>query len=181
MAHSPEPLQQTEPTTLEPPVIAGIFDSEEAATAAVEKLLEAGFDPNREVQVIASRGRAHEEVEVKDRTGIGRGAVIGATAGALFGTGAASALAAGMVGPQGLVAADPIMAALQGAYIGGAFGCLVGALAGMGFWSREVDFDSAHVHGGAIWVGVRASGARQQIARDTLEQAGARHFQHRDE
>lgn len=156
-------------------LVAGVFADEEHAAQAVEKLLEAHFDPYHEISMIASHRREHENVMVREDVKLKRNTSIGAAAGAVLG-GAGVALAGLTFGPLTLVAAGPVVAALEGAYAGGATGFAIGALSSMGMSEVEADFHSAHIHEGVVWVGVQAKGERAERARQILTDAGAEHF-----
>ena len=157
-------------------VVAGVFKNEGAAARAVSELIDAHFDPPRDLSVIVSYHKEHEDVLVDGRFEIDRTAKVGAAVGAALGAGGAGLVAAGLVaGPVGLLAAGPALAALQGAYLGGAGGFALGAVAGLSLWKEEPDFDAADVHG-VTWVGVHARGHRAREAREILRHAGARHL-----
>jgi hypothetical protein len=158
------------------PVIAGIFATEEAAAVAVEKLIEAHFDPPHDLSVIVSHRREHESVAVPERFQVGQGGGIGAIIGAVLG--AAGVVLTGMtLGPITLLAAGPVGVALEGAFAGGAVGFALGAVEGLGRSRNEADFHAAHIHDGVVWVGVHAVGDRADLAREILTEAGAQHFQ----
>jgi len=128
-------------------VVAGLFESPDTASRAINDLRSMGLDPSR-VSVIArdkerAREVAHEtgaEVATGAATGAGFGALLGGAAGWLVGIGA---LAIPGIGP--IVAAGPIAAALgtagataaAGAGVGALTGGLVGALTGWGFDEAE--------------------------------------------
>lgn len=156
-------------------VVAGVFADEEHAAQAVKKLLEANYDPNHEINVIASHRGEREEVAVWEDVKIGRHASIGAAVGAVL-AGAGVALAGLTFGPFTLVAAGPVVAALEAAFAGGATGFAVGALTAMDMSEVEADFHAAHIHDGVVWVGVKVRGERAKRAREILTEAGAKHF-----
>jgi hypothetical protein len=156
-------------------VVAGVFADEEHAAAAVGELIEAHFDPSFEINVIASHRTEHENVAVRDNVNVTRNAAMGAAVGAVL-TGAGVALAGLTFGPITLVAAGPIVAALEGAFAGGATGFAFGALTAMDMSDVEADFHAAHIHDGVVWVGVQAKGERAERARKIHTDAGARHF-----
>ena len=127
--------------------VAGLFETPEAASRAIQDLRALGIDPQR-VSVIArdkeqAKDVAHQtgaEVASGAATGAGLGALLGGAAGWLVGIGA---LAIPGIGP--IVAAGPIAAALgvagttaaAGAGIGVVTGGLLGALTGWGFSESE--------------------------------------------
>jgi hypothetical protein len=156
-------------------VVAGVFQDEEHAAAAVKSLIEAHFDPHHEINVIASHKREHENVPIREDYKFGRNASIGAAVGAVL-AGAGIALAGLTFGPFTLVAAGPIVAALEGSLAGGAVGFALGSLTALEMSKEEAAFHTAHIHDGVVWVGVQAKGERGVRAREILTAAGARHF-----
>ena len=156
-------------------VVAGVFADEEHAADAVRKLIDAHYDPNHEISVIASHRGEHEAVPVWEDTKAGKKASIGAAVGAVL-AGAGVALAGLTFGPVTLVAAGPIVAALEGAFAGGVTGFAFGALTAMDMSKLEADFHATHIHDGVVWVGVQAKGERGKRAREILTAAGAKHF-----
>ena len=156
-------------------VVAGVFADEAHAADAVKKLIEEHYNANHEINVIASHKREHEGVPVRQEFKFGRNASVGAAVGAVL-AGAGVAIAGLTFGPLTLIAAGPIVAALEGAFAGGATGFALGALASMDMSEPEADFHASHIHDGVVWVGVQASGARGMRAREILTEAGARHF-----
>lgn len=157
-------------------VVAGVFREEETAARAVSRLIDAHFDPPRDLSVIVAYHKEHQDIPVDERFQIDRSAKVGALLGAALGAGGAGLVAAGLVaGPVGLLAAGPALAALQGAYLGGAGGFALGAVAGLGFWKDEAEFRAADLHG-VTWVGVHARGDRAEEARGILRDSGARHL-----
>lgn len=157
-------------------VVAGIFATEEEAAKAVEMLIQEHFDPPRDLSVIVSHRREHEEVAVPEAFEVGRWAKIGAVVGAVLGT-AAVTITGVTVGPLTLVAAGPVAAALEAGFAGGATGYMVGVLHGLMESRDEADFHAAHIHEGVVWVGVHAKGDRAERARQVLSDAGAKHYQ----
>ncbi|KPJ79321.1 MAG: hypothetical protein AMS19_11420 [Gemmatimonas sp. SG8_23] len=163
------------PDTKESGVVAGVFASEEQAAVAVERLVEAHFDPPHDLSVIVSHHREHEGVTVPHEPEVVHGAELGAALGAVLA--AAGVTLAGMtMGPLSLVVAGPVLVALEAAIAGGGAGYLIGALTGLGIWHNEAEFHAAHIHDGVVWVGVHATGPRARQARAILSEAGARHF-----
>jgi hypothetical protein len=161
--------------------VAGIFADEAAAAKALEGLIEEHFDVETEVSVIVSHRHEREEVPIRSDFHVGRNASLGGAIGAvLAGVGVA---AVGLTaGPFTLIAAGPILAALEAAYVGGATGFAIGALVSIDMVEPEAEFYAAHIHEGVVWVGVRAAEPRAERARQILAEAGARHFMdHRPE
>jgi hypothetical protein len=156
-------------------VVAGVFKDEEHAADAVKKLIEAHYDPHHEINVIASHKREHENVPIREDFKFARNASVGAAVGAvLAGVGVA---AAGLTfGPLTLVAAGPIVAALEGAFAGGSVGFALGSITALEMTEQEAAFHTAHIHEGVVWVGVQVKGERAERAREILTEAGAQHF-----
>ena len=158
------------------PVVAGIFENEDAAARAVEMLIEEHFDPPHDLSVIVSHRREHEAVPVPETFQVGQGGKLGAVIGAVLG--GAGAVFSGMtLGPLTLLAAGPVGVALEAAFAGGAVGFALGAVEGLGRSKNEADFHAHHLERGVVWVGVHASGERAKRAREILTEAGAKHFQ----
>lgn len=158
--------------------VAGTFRHEAEAAEALKRLIEEHFDVERDVSVIVSRRHERERVAVRADLHVERTSAIGAAVGAVL-AGAGIALAGLTTGPFTMVAAGPVVAALEGAYAGGATGFALGALAAFDVLKPEADFDAAHFHDGVVCVGVHAAGARLDRARDILREAGAKHFMDR--
>jgi hypothetical protein len=156
-------------------VVAGVFADEEHAAEAVRKLIEAHYDPHHEINVIASHRREHENVPIREDFHFARNTSIGAAVGAVL-AGAGVVLAGLSFGPLTLVAAGPVVAALEGAFAGGSVGFAFGALTTLEMTEHEAAFHSAHIHDGVVWVGVQAKGDRGERARAILTESGAKHF-----
>jgi len=162
-------------TNPESGVVAGVFEDEEHAASAVKLLIEAHYDPHHEINVIASHRREHENVPIREDFKFKRNASIGAAVGAVL-AGAGVALAGLTFGPFTLVAAGPIVAALEGSAAGGAVGFALGSLTALEMSKEEAAFHTARIHDGVVWVGVQVEGDRAVRAREILTAAGARHF-----
>jgi hypothetical protein len=156
-------------------VVAGVFADEEHAADAVKHLIEAHYDPHHEINVIASHRREHENVPIREDFQFTRNCSIGAAVGAVL-AGVGVAFAGLTFGPLTLVAAGPVVAALEGSFAGGAVGFALGSLTALDMTKHEAAFHTAHIHDGVVWVGVQAKGDRGTRARDILSAAGARHF-----
>ncbi len=97
------------------------------------------------------------------------GAALGGTLGWLAGVGM---LAIPGVGP--LVAAGPIMAALAGTTLGGAFGGVAGALVGLGIPEYEAKRFESSINQGGILISVRVTdNTAEALAKDILNRCGA--------
>lgn len=157
-------------------VVSGFFLNEEAATAAIRELIDRHFDPQEDISVILYRARDGEveEREVDDKLEFVEGAKIGGGLGALLGGTGGGLLAAGLIaGPVGLVAAGPVLAVLQGALAGGAFGTFSGWLVSAGIVSNDTELEDADLEEGSVWIGVHATGQRREEVLEILRKTGA--------
>jgi hypothetical protein len=153
----------------------GIFPSNSAAEAAVDRLHAAGFS-NEDLSVLMADKQGSKDFAAEKNTkapegttaGVLGGGTLGGALGLLAGLGA---LAIPGVGP--LIAAGPIMGALAGLGIGGAVGGLVGALVGMGIPEYEAKRYEGRVKDGGILVSVHCDSSEQITrAKDVLKDAG---------
>jgi hypothetical protein len=155
-------------------LITGSYADAKKAQQAIAALIEADFDADEISVVVADRLGVHE-VPVAHDTGVAEGATIGGALGAALGALGATLVATGVLAAPGLtvLAAGPILAALQGAAAGLGAGGLVGALAGLGFWKDSADLHAEDVRGGAVLIGVHAEGARLDAVRALFLRTGA--------
>jgi hypothetical protein len=142
----------------------GFFHDETTAAAAVQKLLNSGFD-SEHVGVLMLDGSGVAEVPVKHKTGIGTGMAVGTLLGA--------AVAAATIPGLGLIAFGGAFAHLAAAAAGGAAGSLVGAVGGMGMWKDEVDIPHQALERGDVLVGVLIPPDGAERADQALKEAGA--------
>src|SRR6478609_10278109 len=156
--------------------VFGIYPSNAAAEAAVDKLVAGGFS-NQDVSVLMADRRSAKEFAAEKNTkapegattGAGVGGALGGTLGLLAGLGA---LAIPGVGP--LIAAGPIVGALAGAGAGGAVGSLVGALIGMGIPEYEAKRYEGHVKNGGVLLSVHCDTSDEiRRAKEILKRTGA--------
>lgn len=140
------------------------FADAEQASNAIDDLIEAHF-PTDSVGVLMVRNNEVEELPMRHKTFVPHGVALGA----LVGAAAGAATMAGI----GLVAAGPLLLALQGAAAGTAIGSVGGALGGLGFWRDEVNFPTDAFKNGAVLVGVVCNVERVDEARRVLTEAGA--------
>jgi len=154
-----------------PAFVTGMFPDAKSAAEAFQQLVEASFDPHEISVVHVDRGdQTLEPIPVEHKSGVPAGVTTGAALGGTVGLAGALALA-GPVG-LGLLAAGPILAALQGALVGVASGGLVGALAGLAFWWDEPHLEQ-ELQKGAVLLAVTGEGVRAEAARKVLLEAGA--------
>jgi hypothetical protein len=140
------------------------FKDAEHAGNATDDLLEAHF-PTESIGVLMVRGDEVEELPMRHKTFVPHGVALGALVGAAAGAVTMSGI--------GILAAGPLLVALQGAAAGTAIGSLGGALGGLGFWRDEVNFPTDAFESGAVLVGVVTNIERVDDARRVLELAGA--------
>jgi hypothetical protein len=159
--------------------VAGIFDDERTASAAVEKLLGEHFGAGTDLTVMVSKQHEREQVQISEPIPAYRAAAIGAGLGALV-----AALIVGIAGigfgPFTLIEWGPLWAIFEAAYTGGAVGMALGALVSIEMIHPKADFESVKIRDGVVWVGLHASAARADRAREILTAAGARHVVERD-
>jgi hypothetical protein len=161
-------------TTMNRPVVVGVFDDQTNAQKAWDELQRAGFT-NDQIG-FAVRGEAGETREGDLAAGkaanAGTGAVTGALSGGVLGglIGAGAALLIPGFGPA--IAGGILGATLTGAAVGAAAGGLLGALTGMGVPEEEARYYQGEFEAGRVIVTVNAPG-RQQEALDILQRNGA--------
>jgi len=145
--------------------VYGVFWDEDSAGDAVERLVNADF-PGDDISALMHEGLEGEELPVEEKTGVARGAVIGAALGAIGG--------ALLTPGAGLLAAGPLLLALKGAIAAGAAGAGFGAVGGLGYWHDEVDFMHHHLRRGVVIIGVETIPERRASAEEALRAAGAK-------
>lgn len=153
------------------------FTSEAAASVAVRALLAAGFDPERDITVVATphpRGATtREDVAIPYTNAWMSASNVGAAVGAGLGAVVAGAVASGVVdAPPGVFRYGLAAALLQGGLLGLGTGWLTGLIAGLGAWKQEAEFDVGRGRAEAVRVAVHATGARATFAAEVLEKAG---------
>ena len=152
--------------------IYGVFEEEEAASDAVQRLVDADF-PSEDIRAIMKQGDQVEELSVEGKTSTGRGLVIGGVLGVLVG--------ALLAVTTDMVSAEPWIAAIKGAVVGGAIGIAVGALSGLAFWRDEVDFLHRRLKQGAVLVGVETNPGRRASVEEALRASGAKEVHAREQ
>ena len=166
--------------TTETKDVAGVFDSEAAAGAAVEKLLLEHFGACNDLSVIVSKHHERESVTIWEPLPTYRVAAIGAAMGA-----ALAALIVGFAGidfgPFTLEAWGPLWAIFEAALAGGSIGFAIGAMMSIEMAHAKADFSTVGIHDGVVWVGLQASPVRAERAQAILAEAGARHVMERPE
>lgn len=155
--------------------VAGIFQNEASAAAALDKLLEAHFDIEADARVVVSNRHDRQQIPIWSDVPVTRTAGIGAAVGALL---AATAILALRIdfGPFSLVEWGAAFAAFEAAFAAGSVGMVIGIMLSFEFAKPAPAFHLSHIHDGVVWVGVKAAGQRAELARRILAEAGARHF-----
>jgi hypothetical protein len=155
--------------------VAGIFENEATASKALEKLVEARFDIEADVNVMVSKGHDRQTIPIWSDVPDTRGALSGAGIGIVLA--ATTILVSGIdFGPFSLVDWGPAFAAFEAAFAAGCIGMVIGLMMSFEFAHPNAAFHLARFHDGVVWVGVKAAGARADLARKVLTEAGARHF-----
>lgn len=154
--------------------VTGLFDTYEAASAAVSQLESKGV-PHSEISIVSNNANdrwSSDDDRVVDQTtanatgtGATAGTVIGGGAGLLAGLGL---LAIPGVGP--IVAAGWLVATATGAGIGAAAGGLLGALTGAGVSHEDAHVYAEGVRRGGSLVSARVSDDMASAARAVLQQ-----------
>lgn len=143
--------------------VYGTFAEENDAADAVRLLMASGFDV-RYISALMRTDAQLSEVPMSVESGVRRGAVLGAAFGAAGGV----LLATG----PGLLAAGPMLAALEAAVGGGAIGLVPGGVLGLLFGDTKVEFDDEDADESPILIGVNAD-TRPEMARDIFAKCNA--------
>lgn len=157
-------------------MVTGIFDSRDAASTAVEALVEYGRARD-DISVMMSAGTRSKEFSFETGThaadSAGIGGAVGGAAGAMIA--AIAAVGTTVVLPGlGLVVAGPLAAAFAGAGAGGAAGGLIGALIGAGLPEHRAKVMDAGLRKGGLLIGVEVHSENEaKIVEVLLRQHGA--------
>ena len=143
--------------------VYGRFTNEDAAAEAVRSLMSSGFDI-RYISALMQSEAGLSNVALSVESGAKRGAILGAALGAAGGALLATS--------PGLLAAGPLLAAVEAAVGGGAFGSIQGGILGLLFAKTKVDFGQDELDRGTILIGVNAD-TRPDLARQLLAESGA--------
>ncbi len=139
------------------------------AEAVVDELRLAGFS-NNDVSVLFPDTEGTQEFAHAKSTKAPEGAVVGASAGGLFGGVAGWLLGLGTLAIPGagpLIAAGPIFAALSGVAVGATAGGLTGALAGLGFPEYEAKLYAGKLQDGNILIAAHTENNHEvKVARE---------------
>ncbi|GGC76715.1 general stress protein [Chelatococcus reniformis] len=153
--------------------VTGLFDSYEAARAAVEQL-EAEGVPRSDISLVANNGDGRirddgdSDAGEAAATGAGIGAVIGGAGGLLAGLGMLAIPGVGPVVAVGWLAATAAGAVTGGA-VGGAAGGLVGAMTDNGVPEEQAHVYAEGVRRGGTLVSARVADGDVDAARAILE------------
>lgn len=143
--------------------VHAVFLQEAGAADAVKALLDAHFPPDK-IGALMCDASSVTELDIVHKTGIARGAGLGAAIGVVGGA---------LVTVSGLLLLGPAFLALEGALAGGALGTLAGTLGGLAYWNDEIEFPIDAFEKGAVLVGVSTESSRANVARDALLFSGA--------
>jgi uncharacterized membrane protein len=156
--------------------VLGLFDTQEHAHHAVQKLIDEGID-RRAVGLIAANSEGTLERSRVDHSGdvASAGALTGAASGMLLGGLVGLLIGATTVAapPVGLVVAGPLAATLAGAGVGLASGGLLGALIGLGVSEDEAHTYAEGIRRGGVLVTVDAREIDVDRVERLLAQEGA--------
>ena len=159
-------------------LITGVFKTRVAAEAAVDTIMKRGYTRD-DISVLMSDSTKSKEFAIETRThaadGLGYGAAVGGTVGAVLA--ALAAVGTNIVLPGvGLIVAGPLAAALAGAGAGGAAGGLIGALVGAGIPEHRAKVYDASLRAGGILLGIEAKTDEEADGLEKLlEDLGAEH------
>lgn len=160
--------------------IAGLFENEQNADAAIRELQRDGFDRNR--FGIITRNRVTQKVDreeviqegtiqAESKLGPAGGAAVGGITGLLFGLGALLIPGIGPVVAAGTIAAS--LGAVAGAAgLGAAAGGLLGALTSQGITEEEADFYAEGVKRGGVLVFVEAEEEHTSLVKEVMQKHG---------
>jgi len=154
-------------------LITGLFETEIDAEQAVTHLKEIGYTAN-EISVVMKDRRVAEEFAIDAGSpameGVGTGATIGGTIGAVLGLLAIGSI---LIPGVGLLAAGPIAGMLAGAGAGGLAGSLLGWLVGAGIPEDVAPYYERGLHSGGIVVVVASHLNDDDHVREILNSRAA--------
>ena len=159
-------------------LVTGVFKTRVAAEAAVDAIIKRGYTRD-DISVLMSDATKNKEFAIETRThaadGLGYGAAVGGTVGAVLA--AIAAVGTNIFLPGiGLLVAGPLAAAFAGAGAGGAAGGLIGALIGAGIPEHRAKVYDASLRAGGILIGVEAKTDEEaDKLEDLLVDLGAEH------
>jgi hypothetical protein len=138
--------------------VVAAFKTTEGASAAVDRLMTAGFEQDQVSLLLSQYAREHLATLAK-HSKPAQGAVVGGLAGGMLGAVAAAltSFAAVSFPVAGIMVGGPLVAAIVGGGAGAAAGGLVGALIGLGLTEHEAVPYRHTLEGDAMVVTVGAS------------------------
>lgn len=160
--------------------IAGLFENEQNADAAIRELQRDGFDRNH--FGVITRNRVTQKVDreemiqegtiqAESKLGPAGGAAIGGITGLLFGLGALLIPGIGPVVAAGTIAAS--LGAVAGAAgLGAAAGGLLGALTSQGITEEDANFYAEGVKRGGVLVFVEAEEEHAPLVKEVMQKHG---------
>lgn len=150
--------------------VTALCERREIASAVLEKLIESNFSGD-DISIVLAAGEGEiEPVPIGQRTAIPVTLPVGAVAGGAAGV--VVALTGGLPA-LGLLAAGPVIAAIEGLALGTAAGSFLGTLAGLGWWKTDAEIPEPALRAGAVLVGISVPEARVDAAATAMRQAGA--------
>ena len=157
--------------------VLGIYPDRTTVSDAVNVLNKAGYRTT-DISMLASNNPGTKDFAHEKHTKAPHGAAIGAAAGAVVGavlTWFISTQPATITGLGPLVAAGPILSALAGAGAGGAFGWIVGLLAGLRLTEYVAKRYAGRIRRGGILLSVHCDSPEWcDRAKKILKDTGAR-------
>jgi len=159
--------------------VIGIYPDRTTVSDAINVLHKAGYRTT-DISVLSSDNQGSKDFALVKRTKALEGAAAGAALGAVIGAALAwfaSIQSATITGLVPLVAAGPVLAALAGAGAGGAFGWLVGLLAGSRLTEYVAKRYAGRIRHGGILLSVHCDSQEWcNRAKTALKDTGARNI-----
>ena len=157
--------------------VMGIYPDRTTVSDAISVLHKEGYRPT-DISVLSSDNQGSKDFGHEKHTKAAKGAAVGAAAGAFAGIAIASLVSLRIVPVHGLemlVAAGPVLAGFGGAGAGGAFGWIVGLLAGLSLPEYVAKRYAGRIRRGGILLSVHCdSNEWCERAKKTLKNTGAR-------
>ncbi len=155
--------------------VIATFDDRVKAQAALDALVDKGFDIDNLSLMVSRDGKDHhfqvDPTKSKTAEGVGYGAVLGGLVGGL---GAVAAGLASVTIPGAIFVTGPLGAALAAGAAGATMGGIAGGLVGIGIPSDELELVEEELGRGNIVVAAHSIGSkREEIASETFKDFGA--------
>jgi len=146
----------------------GVFEDNDAAERAIDRLRDAGFDANN----IGYAGHGEAPTDDDKAQDVATGATSGAVGGGIVG-GVLGAIAAGLIPGVGpIIGAGLLATTLAGAGLGAAAGGLIGGLTSLGVSKEDAEYYEGEFKAGRTLVVVKAEGRYDEASR-ILQAEGA--------